>query len=151
MNAKHSKKEHLEAAASHHEQAGRLHREASRHFEDGKDFAHAAHQAMLAHGHTLHAIERANDALKHHTGAPLVVPPTDGPLDSHAGAAQHHAIAAELHEDAARHLRNAVKHFDDDRGAVAHEAQTALSLALRGLFHSNEAAKLHVAALREKN
>ncbi|MGF6238542.1 MULTISPECIES: hypothetical protein [Paraburkholderia] len=151
MNTKHSKKEHLEAAASHHEQAGRLHREASRHFEDGKDFAHAAHQAMLAHGHTLHAIDRANEALKHHAGAPLAVPTADGPADSHAGAAQHHAIAAELHEQAARHLRNAVKHFDEDRGAVAHDTQLALSLALRGLFHGNEAAKQHVAALRDKD
>jgi len=150
MNTKHSKKEHLEAAASHHEQAGRLHREASRHFEDGKDFAHAAHQAMLAHGHALHAIERANEALKHH-GAPLVVPPATAPADSHAGAAQHHAFAAELHEQAARHMRNAAKHFDEDRGAVAHETQLAFSLALRGLSHSNEAAKQHVSATRDKD
>jgi hypothetical protein len=139
MNSKHGKKEHLEAAASHHEQAARLHREASRHFEEGKDFAHAAHQAMLAHGHALHAIDRANEALKHH-GAPLVVPP-----------AQHHAIATELHQQAARHMRTAASQFDQDRGAVAHETQLAFALALRGLSHSNEAAKLHVSAMRDKD
>jgi hypothetical protein len=150
MNAKPSKKEHLEAAASHHEQAARLHREASRHFEEGKDFAHAAHQAMLAHGHALHAIDRANEALKHH-GAPLVVPPATAPADSHAGAAQHHAIATELHQQAARHMRTAASQFDQDRGAVAHETQLAFALALRGLSHSNEAAKLHVSAMRDKD
>jgi hypothetical protein len=79
MNTKHSKKEHLEAAASHHEQAGRFHREASRHFEAGKDFAHAAHQAMMAHGHALHAIYRANDAVKHNSSTPLIVPPPRAP------------------------------------------------------------------------
>ena len=60
MNTKHSKKGHLEAAALHHEQAARHHREASRHFEDGRDFVDAAHQAMMAHGHTLHAIDQAH-------------------------------------------------------------------------------------------
>ncbi|MGF6721158.1 hypothetical protein P3T43_000499 [Paraburkholderia sp. GAS41] len=151
MTTKPSKKEHLDAAASHHEQAGRFHREASRHFEDGKDFAHAAHQAMMAHGHTLHAIERANEAHKHQAGAPLVVPPTTATTDSNTSAAQHHAIAAELHEQAARHLRTAAKQFEQDRSAVAHETQVAATLALRGLSHSNEAAKQHVAAMRDKD
>ncbi|SDG21920.1 hypothetical protein [Paraburkholderia phenazinium] len=151
MNTKHGKKEHLEAAASHHEQAGRFHREASRHFEEGKDFNHAAHQAVMAHGHALHAIAEANDALKHPASAPLVVPPAPGSADGKTNAAQHHALAGELHEQAAQHLRSAVKHFDQDRGAVAHEAQLALTLALRALSHGNEAAKQHVLALRDKD
>lgn len=151
MNTKHGKKEHLEAAASHHEQAGRFHREASRHFEAGKDFAHAAHQAMMAHGHALHAIDRANDALKHPASTPLVVPPATGTAEGKTGASQHHAIAGELHEQAAQHLRNALKHFDQDRGAVAHEAQLALSLALRALSHSNEAARQHVLAVHDSD
>lgn len=150
MNTKQSKKEHLEAAASHHERAGRFHREASRHFEAGKDFAHAAHQAMMAHGHALHAIYRANDAVKHNSSAPLIVPPPPGSAESRATAAQHHTMAAELHEQAALHLRSAAKHFDQDRGAVAHETQLAFSLALRALSHSNEAARQHVTSSRDR-
>ncbi|PMS29298.1 hypothetical protein C0Z16_19215 [Paraburkholderia rhynchosiae] len=59
-------------------------------------------------------------------------------------AAKHHATAAELHDQAAQHMRHAVKLFDQDRSAVAHDAQLALSLALRALSHGNEAAKLFV-------
>jgi len=60
-------------------------------------------------------------------------------------------MATELHEQAARHMRTAASQFDQDRGAVAHETQLAFSLALRGLSHSNEAAKLHVSAMRDKD
>lgn len=144
MNTKHSKKEHLEAAASHHEQAGRFHREASRHFEAGKDFAHAAHQAMMAHGHALHAIYRANDAGKHNSNTPLIAAQPPGSAEGSATAAQHHAMAAELHEQAAQHLRSAARHFDQDRGSVVHDIQLAISLAMRALSHSNEAAKQYV-------
>lgn len=150
MTTKQSKKEHLEAAASHHEHAGRFHREASRHFEAGKDYAHAAHQAMLAHGHALHAIYRANDAVKQNSTTPLIVPPPPGPAASSATAAQHHAMAADLHEQAALHLRSAARQFDQDRDAVAHEARLAFSLALSALSHSNEAARQHVTSSRDR-
>ncbi|MGF6574719.1 hypothetical protein SAMN05443245_6487 [Paraburkholderia fungorum] len=143
MNTKHSKKGHLEAAASHHEQAARYHHGASWHFEEGKDFAHAAHQAMLAHGHTLHAIDHAHDA-----GAHSNAPPTAASSGSESGinslAAKQHAAAAELHEQAAQHMRHAIKLFDQDRSAAAHDSQLALSLALRALSHGNEAARLFV-------
>jgi hypothetical protein len=43
--------EHHNAAAVHHEQAALHHREASRHYAE-KDYAQAAHQALIAHGHT---------------------------------------------------------------------------------------------------
>ncbi|WP_341314032.1 hypothetical protein WN982_01125 [Paraburkholderia sp. IMGN_8] len=142
---------HLEAAASHHEQAGRFHREASRHFEAGKDFAHAAHQAMMAHGHALHAIDRANDALKHNASTPLIVPRPPCSVESSATAAQHHAMAAELYEQAALHLRSAVRHFDQDCGAVAHETQLAFALALRALSHSNAAARQHITSSRDRD
>jgi hypothetical protein len=143
MHTKHSKKGHLEAAASHHEQAARFHHEASRHFEAGKDYAHAAHQAMMAHGHALHAIDRAYEAGAHGTSTPPMTPASTGSANN-ANAAKHHVTAAELHEQAALHMRHAVKLFDQDRGAVAHDTQLALSLALRALSHSNEAAKLFV-------
>ncbi|MGA7778804.1 MAG: hypothetical protein WCA85_14005 [Paraburkholderia sp.] len=143
MNTKHSKKGHLEAAASHHEQAARYHHEASRHFEDGKDFDHAAHQAMMAHGHTLHAIDRAHDAGAHSANTPPTTPAsTDAGTNS--AAAKHHVAAAELHLQAAQHMRHAAKLFDQDRSAAAHDAQLALALALRALSHGNEAARLLV-------
>jgi hypothetical protein len=144
MNTKHSKKGHLEAAASHHEQAARYHREASRHFEAGQDYAHAAHQAMMAHGHTLHAIDQAHDAGAHNTSTPPITPASTGSGKNSEIAAKHHATAAELHEQAALHMRHAAKLFDQDRSAVAHDAQLALSLALRALSHGNEAARLFV-------
>jgi hypothetical protein len=144
MSTKHNKKVHLEAAASHHEQAARYHHGASRHFEPGQDFAHAAHEALTAHGHTLHAIDQAHDAGAHSTGAPPALPASTGPEATRANLAKHHAMAAELHEQAAQHMRHAVKLFDQDRSAVAHDAQLALSLAVRALSHGNEAARLFV-------
>ena len=142
MNTKHSKKGHLEAAASHHEQAARYHHGASWHFEEGKDFAHAAHQAMLAHGHTLHAIDRAHDTGAHSSAPPMTAGSTG--LGANSSAAKHHAAAAELHEQAAQHMRHAVKLFEQDRSAAAHDTQLALTLALRALSHGNEAARLFV-------
>ncbi|WP_241300735.1 hypothetical protein [Burkholderia stabilis] len=142
MNTKHSKKAHLEAAASHHEQAARYHREASRHFEDGKDFAHAAHQAMMAHGHTLHAIDQAHDAGAHSANTPAAPSASSGA--NAADVAKLHAAAVELHTQAAQHMRHAVKLFEQDRSAASHDAQLALSLALRALSDGNEAARLFV-------
>jgi hypothetical protein len=45
---------------------------------------------------------------------------------------------------------HAVKLFDTDRSAVAHETQLALALTLRALEHGNEAAKQYVASVRSK-
>ncbi|MDE1006069.1 MAG: hypothetical protein OSB38_10420 [Paraburkholderia fungorum] len=144
MSTKHNKKGHLEAAASHHEQASRYHRAASRYFEAGQDHAHAAHQAMMAHGHTLHAIDQAHEAGTHSANTPPITAASSGSGSDSANAAKHHATAAELHDQAAQHMRHAVKLFDQDRSAVAHDAQLALSFALRALSHGNEAAKLFV-------
>ncbi|CAG4915564.1 hypothetical protein [Paraburkholderia saeva] len=144
MSAKHSKKVHLEAAASHHEQAARYHRGAARHFEAGQDYAHAAHQAMMAHGHGLQAIDEAHDAGAHSTGTPPPAPASSGAGASGELAAKLHATAAELHDQAAQHMRHAAKLFEQDRSAAAHDAQLALSLALRALSHGNEAARLFV-------
>jgi hypothetical protein len=57
--------EHHDAAAGHHELAAWHHREASRHYTD-KDFALAAHQALIAHGHTQQAMRHGNEATKYH-------------------------------------------------------------------------------------
>ena len=45
-----SGQEHHLAAADHHESAALHHRNASKHYQEG-DHAHAAHQALIAHGH----------------------------------------------------------------------------------------------------
>ncbi len=58
-------KEHHLAAAEHHERAAQHHRQASIHYE-GKDHAHAAHQALIAHGHAQQAVRHANEATKFH-------------------------------------------------------------------------------------
>jgi hypothetical protein len=101
---------------------------------------------MMAHGHGLHAIDRAHDAGAQGTAAPPGAAALTGSAANHPSPAGHHAMAAELHEQAAHHMRHAVKHFDDDRSGVAHEAQLALTLALRALAHGNEAAKLFAKA-----
>ena len=99
----------------------------------------------MAHGHTLHAIDQAHDAGAHSTSAPPpVTPASAGAGATSETAAKHHAAAAELHQQAAQHMRHAVKLFDQDRSAVGHDAQLALSLALRALSHGNEAARLFV-------
>lgn len=57
--------EHHLAAAEHHEQAAMHHRQASVHYAE-RDYAHAAHQALIAHGHTQQAVHRGNEATKYH-------------------------------------------------------------------------------------
>jgi hypothetical protein len=57
--------QHHEAAAEHHAQAATHHHQASVHYEE-KDYAHAAHQALMAHGHTQQAVRHANDATKYY-------------------------------------------------------------------------------------
>jgi hypothetical protein len=145
MTTKPSKIGHLEAAASHHEQAALFHREASQYYEAGKNYEHAAYLAVLAHGHAQQAIDEVHVAAKH-AGAPSPA----GSVESGLTAAQHHAAAATLHTQSAQHLRHAVKLFQTDRSAVAHETQVSLALALRALVHGNEAAKQYVTSLRAK-
>ena len=54
---------HHEAAAYHHTEAMQLHQSASMHYAIGKDYAHAALQALTAHGHAVMALARANAAV----------------------------------------------------------------------------------------
>src|SRR6185312_11034738 len=66
--------EHHLAAATHHEQAAAHHRLASQHYAE-KDYAHAAHQALIAHGHGQQAARHANEATKYHIEHHDAVPP----------------------------------------------------------------------------
>src|SRR5271170_1814435 len=104
MTAKHDSAEPHASAAIHHAAAARFHREASRHFQVGEDHAHAAHQALLAHGHGLRAMERGNQADAYY--ATLSV-------------AEHHTAAANHHEQAARHHGQAAKYREDEDYALA--------------------------------
>ena len=147
---------HHLSAQPHHEQAARFHREASRHFEAGKDFAHAAHQALIAHGHALQALEFELAANVYYAGHAARKDAPDTPSSNlhHAATdskgntniglscAEHHAAAAGLHEEACRHLSRVAGYFQKSKiGEAAREAKLALDLAVRAAFHSNEAAK----------
>jgi hypothetical protein len=152
--------EHHASAAGHHEDAANFHHQASMHYEIGKDYAHAAHQALVAHGHAMQAIEHANHARDHYPdyddGAfpkKLTSVPQRSPLtlqipsigEISLNNAQHHAAAKHHNERAAEHHAKAAKHFtENDYGLAAGEAQIAHGYAKHGVFHSNEAAKLHV-------
>lgn len=165
MTTNHQAADHHSSAANHHAQAARHHREASRHHKVGKDYAHAAHQAWLAHGHALQAAERGNEARRyyvthHGKGARnypepvLICPPISleaaNAMPVELNTAQHHTAAADHHEQAARHHGQASEHFNDkDYASAALEAQIALGHAQHALFNGNEAAKLNVEQLGE--
>jgi hypothetical protein len=160
MTAKHRAAEHHASAAIHHEQAVRYHREASRHYQTGKDYAHAAHQALVAHGHALLAIDRGTEASKYyaeHDGNTLPKYPAPVPrfpaesletpetMQTNLSGAEHHVAAADHHEQAAQHHRLASKHCDGKDYAMAvQEAQIAHRHAQHSVFNGNEAAKHHV-------
>jgi hypothetical protein len=63
MTAEDRAARHHASAATHHRHAMQFHREASHHYQIGKDYARAAHQALVAHGHTLKAIDHWQQAI----------------------------------------------------------------------------------------
>ena len=160
MSANLDNGENFLAAHSHHEQAASFNREASRHFEAGKDYAHASHQAWTAHGHALQARDLASEIVLHY-GKHVVsgktpdsqVPPKfevasgsfggNGP--SVLNCAAHLATAADHHDQAARRLADASRHFAaKDYVPALRAAHSAIALGVLALSHSEEAAKCHV-------
>jgi hypothetical protein len=115
MTVTQSAAEHHADAAMHHGQAASFHRSASRHYQVGKDYAHAAHQALSAHGHALRASEHGQAARELYAaqeGSPLPryltrasVQPVSTALSAPAvlDGPAHHAAAAAHHEAARRH------------------------------------------------
>ncbi len=160
MSGKHGPAGHHASAANHHEQAARYHREASRHYQVGRDYAHAAYQALAAHGHGLHAIDHGDEARKYYAernGNALTKHSEPAPhsaekpgetartTELNLSGMEHHAAAADHHEKAAQHHGLASKRFEGgDYALAAHEAQIAHDHAQRSVFHGNEAAKHHV-------
>jgi len=145
------------SASAHHQRAAHCHQEASRHYRSGKDFAHAAHQALLAHGHALRAIDYANEAGKPNSKLTSQIPngdicaasgPPITPLDATAilqkrlDGADHHMAAAEHHAEAAIHQGKAAAHFRERRyEAAAQEAQHARCHADHAIFHDDAGAR----------
>ena len=159
MKTNHSANAQETLAPLNHEHAARLHIDASRHYVAGKDYSHAAHQALVAHGHALLALAQGQEMSDHYREKasiematvkepflhfdPISLDPS-GIVQSSLHVAEHHEAAAELHEHAARYLRQATKHYEEGKVALAaHEAQAAHAIALCAIDHSNEAAKHH--------
>jgi hypothetical protein len=146
------------AAADHHSEAAKVHREAFDQFQVGKDPQHSARQALAAHACTLQALKSDNKAHKNHptahtgnsvpndpedgSGFPAESVVTGGNMRTNLKGAQNHAVAADHHTEAARcHLR-AVDHCAAGKyKRAAHEAETAHKHTQKSLFHSYEAAK----------
>jgi len=159
--------EHHAAAAFHHEQAACHHRAAARAYRIGKDYAQAANQAFIAHGHAWHAIEQAGEASRQYAGPEsavlaassrhtVAVAPNSADLartgQNGFSAAEHHIAAAFHHEQAARHHRLASKHCDGNAFVdAAHDGLDAHVRAKHAVFHDNEAAKHHVAFYAHRN
>lgn len=149
--------DHHLSAAAHHDQAAHFHREASRHYQTGKDYAHAAYQAMTARGHALRAMEHgqaASDEYARQEASPLpgylsrsgdksastalAAPLELNGADHHGAAADHHAAARQHHEQAGAH-RGA-----DHYVRAAHETKKALDHGKHALFHDDQAAMHHM-------
>jgi hypothetical protein len=141
----------------HHEQAAHCHREASRHYQVGKDYAHAAHQALAAHGHALRALEygqAAGTRYAEHDGSRLpsyLTRSSDKSLSTAVASplslsgTEHHVVAAEHHEAAERHHALAGAHCSAEHYVRAnHETKNALDHGRHALFHGDQAAVHHM-------
>jgi hypothetical protein len=138
------------SAASHHEQAAHFHREAARHYQVGKDYAQAAHQALTAHGHELRALEHgqsASEVYARHEGSPLpgyLTRSPDKPQSTAVAAhlslsgAAHHVAAGQHHAQAETHC--SAEHYI----RANHETQKALGHGKHAIFHADQAALRHM-------
>jgi hypothetical protein len=154
MTIKQSAAGHHASAASHHKQAAQFHREASRHYQIGKDYGHAAHEALTAHGHALRALADAQAARASYpqpAGGPSpftmarsaarAAPKAVGLV---MGTAAHHVVAAEHHEAARRHHAEATTHCEAGQSdKAAQETNYALEHARNAISHGDQAAMHH--------
>ena len=135
---------HHAAAAEHHNQAMQLHRSASRHYLIGKDYAHAAHQALTAHGHALLALAEADAASRLH-GAHLDLPqPPPALPEPKSCCAEQHIVAANHHQHAVEQQAKAGAACQcGDSAETVDAAARALEHAQSAVNHSNADAMLH--------
>ena len=155
------------AAATHHTHAMRFHLMAGRHYQIGRDYAHAAYQALIAHGHTLRAMDHLQEAIDDYAehdvlpeqeisvvrrGDPwkkymdrLLVASSVVTVATKLSGAEHHAAAAGHAEWAARHHGHAAIHCEGrEFPLAARESQNAHDHALHSVFHGNAAARHYV-------
>ena len=157
MTAAQESSDHHASAARHHEQAAHFHRAASRHYQIGKDYAHAARLALTARGHALRALEKGQAASLHyaeHESSPLpayLTRSSDNPPSAAVAAAISldgaalHAVAAEHHDAAGRHHAQAETHRGADHYIRAcHETKKALDHGKHAIFHDDAAAMYHM-------
>jgi hypothetical protein len=139
-------------AATHGEQAASHKRRATAHFEFTKGWAHDAHQAFLARGYALHAIDHVAKDGPALSTAPELVPSIAAPSPDQNGIdmdqlsdTAHHAAAADHCAQAAYHHGEASKHCESKEYALAAQAaEIANRHAQLSVFHGNQAAKHHV-------
>lgn len=157
MTVTESAVDHHSHAATHHERAAHFHREASRHYQIGKDYAHAAHMALLAQGHELHAAEHSRAAsavYAIHATSPLpgYLTRSTNTLKSAAvtvplnlNGAAHHIAAADHSDAASQHHEQARTHNDAGHNIRAcYETKKAIDHGKHAGFHTAQAALQHL-------
>lgn len=155
------------AAATHHIYARQFHLVAARHYQIGSDYAHAAYQALIAHGHTLRAMDHLQQAIDDYAehgvlpeqeivivrrGDPwkrymdsILVASNAVTIATNLSGAEHHAAAAGHAERAAQHHGHASIHCDGrEFPLAARESQIANDHALHSVYHGNAAARHYV-------
>jgi hypothetical protein len=156
MTAEQGALRHHTSAAAHHGHAAEFHTAASRHYQIGKDYAHAAHQALVAHGHAMLALEHGQEARDCYAGSAggplpgcverakirspetsLTSPPSLSEAERHTAAAWHHVEASRHHAKASTHC-DAIHYV-----RAADETEAALGHARHALHHGNGAAMRH--------
>ena len=138
---------HHLAAAYHHTQAMQLHHSASRHYAIGKDYAHAALQALTAHGHAVMALAQSDAAVALQGGESEVEPALPGLEFLTPCCATHHDAAANHHKRAAKQNTLAVSlHQTGDPVRALRASALAREHACQAMQLSNRAAVLHAQA-----
>jgi len=157
MTAAQEPTNHHASAAIHHEQAAHFHRQASRHYQIGKDYEHAAHQAVTARGHALRALEHGRTAGTSYVeydsrSLPSYLTRSSDKSVSMAVASPiplsgmaHHIVAAEHHDAAGRHHAQAGTHCSAAHFVRANfETKNALDHGEHAIFHGDQAALHHM-------
>ncbi len=153
MTTEHGAAERHMAAAFHHEQAMRHHRDIARDSMIQKSRSYPMQQESLARAHALHAIDDGNSANRYYAmydrhGLPnfpcitpdLAAKPAETIWIVRSGGedAEHHIAAARHHAQAARYHRKASRHcVDGDYTLAIHNAKIAHRLARHAISQAD--------------
>jgi hypothetical protein len=146
------------AAADHHNSARHYHHQASQHYQIGKDYAHAAHQSICAHGHALKALEYGiladryfgqrfqkapqNNVTSSFKSALAALEPHANPIEEQT-IAGHHNAAALCHSELVTYHSNAATALRMGFDVNSAELADSRRIGRQALFHGGEAAKKH--------